>query len=163
MSQPRIGLGVDIHAYGPASSTEPLRLAGLTWPGHRHLAGHSDGDVAAHAMVDAVASATGLGDIGSLFGTSDPRWAGASGLTFLAELRLLVDDAGYRISNVAVQIIGNAPRVAPRRQEAEAALGAALGAPVSLAATTSDGLGLTGRGEGLAALATALVYQVQAD
>jgi 2-C-methyl-D-erythritol 2,4-cyclodiphosphate synthase len=153
---PRVGVGVDIHAFGPASSAAPLRLAGLVWPGHRGLAGHSDGDVAAHAIVDAVASACALGDIGSLFGTSDPAWADAPGLEFLTRMRNLVHDAGWMVGNVAVQIVGNGPRIAPRRAEAEAALTGALGAPVSVSATTSDGLGLTGRGEGLAAIATAL-------
>ncbi|MDR1427489.1 MAG: 2-C-methyl-D-erythritol 2,4-cyclodiphosphate synthase [Bifidobacteriaceae bacterium] len=159
MAEPRIGVGVDVHAFGPASSTLPLRLAGLTWPEERALAGHSDGDVAAHAIVDAVASAAGLGDIGTLFGTADPQWEGASGLEFLAHLRQLVDDAGQRVGNVAVQIVGNRPRVAERRTQAEAALAGALGAPVNVSGTTADGLGLTGRGEGLAAIATALVFQ----
>jgi 2-C-methyl-D-erythritol 4-phosphate cytidylyltransferase/2-C-methyl-D-erythritol 2,4-cyclodiphosphate synthase len=157
MSQPRIGLGVDIHAFGPPSSA-PLRLAGLTWVGERALAGHSDGDVAAHALVDAVASAAGLGDIGTLFGTNDSRLAGASGIVFLTELRKLLDDGGRRFGNAAVQIIANAPAIAPRRREAEAVLGAVLGGPVTVAGTTADGLGLTGRGEGIAAIATALVY-----
>jgi 2-C-methyl-D-erythritol 2,4-cyclodiphosphate synthase len=153
---PRVGVGVDIHAFAPASSGVSLRLAGLVWPGHPALAGHSDGDVAAHAIVDAVASATGLGDIGSLFGTAAAAWADASGLAFLVRMRELADDAGWLVGNVSVQIVGNGPRIAPRRGEAEAALTDALGAPVSVSATTSDGLGLTGRGEGLAAIATAL-------
>jgi 2-C-methyl-D-erythritol 2,4-cyclodiphosphate synthase len=157
MAVPRIGVGVDVHAFAPSSSTDSLRLAGLTWPGLPALAGHSDGDVAAHAIVDAVASAAGLGDIGTLFGTADVRWAGASGLAFLAEIRRLVDDAGLRVGNVAVQILGNSPRVGTRRAAAEAALTSALGAPVTVSGTTTDGLGLTGRGEGLAAIATALV------
>jgi 2-C-methyl-D-erythritol 2,4-cyclodiphosphate synthase len=154
-------VGVDVHAFVPPSSTDCLTLAGLTWPGHPALAGHSDGDVAAHAIVDAVASAAGLGDIGTLFGTADPRWAGASGLAFLAELRRLVDDAGLQVGNVAVQIVGNRPRIAARRVEAEAALSGALGAPVAVSGTTTDGLGLTGRGEGLAAVATALVFAAE--
>jgi 2-C-methyl-D-erythritol 2,4-cyclodiphosphate synthase len=148
---------LDAHAFVPPGAGT-LQLAGLTWPGHPALAGHSDGDVAAHALVDAVAGAAGLGDIGTLFGVAEPRWAGASGLTFLAKLRRLLDDAGASVGNAAVQIIGQAPRIAPRRAEAEAALSAALGAPVSIAGTTTDALGFTGRGEGLAAIATALVW-----
>jgi 2-C-methyl-D-erythritol 2,4-cyclodiphosphate synthase len=155
---PRIGIGVDVHAFASATTGGVLHLAGLTWPGHPPLAGHSDGDVAAHAVVDAVGLAAGLGDIGTLFGTADPRWASADGVAFLGELRRRLDDAGVKVGNATVQIIGPAPRIAPRRAAAEAALSAALGAPVTVAGTTTDGLGLTGRGEGLAAVATALVY-----
>ena len=153
---PRIGIGVDVHPFGDDDRT--LSLAGLTWPGERGLVGHSDADVAAHAACDALFSAAGIGDLGAHFGTDRPELAGAAGVTLLAQAARIVTEAGYVIGNIAIQIVGNSPRIGLRREEAQAVLGGAVAAPVSVSATTTDGLGLTGRGEGIAAIATAIVF-----
>jgi 2-C-methyl-D-erythritol 2,4-cyclodiphosphate synthase len=154
---PRVGIGIDVHAFAPEGSTRELWVAGLLWPGERGLDGHSDADVAAHAACDAIFTAAGIGDLGAHFGTGRPELLGASGAALLAEAARLVRAAGYEVGNIAVQVVGNRPRVGSRRAEAQAALSAAAGASVSVSGTTTDGLGLTGRGEGIAAIATALV------
>jgi 2-C-methyl-D-erythritol 2,4-cyclodiphosphate synthase len=154
---PRVGVGVDVHPF--ATDDRPLALACLRWDGGAGLTGHSDGDVAAHAVCDALLSAAGLGDLGAQFGTDETQWAGAAGATLLTETVRRLGAAGWAVGNVSVQVVLERPRFAPRRLEAEAAMTAAIGAPVSVSATSTDGLGLTGRGEGIAAIATVLVVR----
>ena len=152
----RIGIGTDVHRLAPGRS---MRVAGLDWPEEElGLEGHSDGDVVLHAICDALLSAAGLGDLGSNFGTSEPQWAGRPSDDLLAETLRRVVAAGWEVGNVACQLIGNRPRFSSRREEAERGVAERHGINVSISATTTDGLGLTGRGEGLAAIATALLY-----
>ncbi len=153
---PLIGIGVDVHPYDP---TRPLYLAGLHWPGEVGLGGHSDGDVAAHACCDALLSAAGLGDLGSNFGSAEPEWKAASGVKLLEASAHRVRSAGLRVGNITVSIIANRPQLGSRRAEAQTVMSEAAGGTVSISATTTDGLGLTGRGEGIGAIATALLLR----
>ena len=154
ISKLRTGVGVDAHKFGDSG---PCSLAGLQWPETPRLLGHSDGDAAVHALCDAVLSACQLGDVGTLFGVDKPEMAGVSGVAMISTLREFVISKGFVINNVALQIVGNQPKITARREESQLVLSEALGAPVSVAATTSDQMGFTGRGEGIYVIANALV------
>lgn len=158
---PRVGIGTDVHAFAHENTPEaerPCMLAGLHWEGELPLVGHSDADVVAHAIADALFSAASLGDLGTHFGVDKPEWAGASGEAILRRCREILQENHWEIGNVAVQVIANRPRMGKRYDEAKQLLSSILSAPISISATTSDHLGFTGRGEGAAAIATALVY-----
>ena len=150
----RTGVGVDAHQFGDSG---PCSLAGLQWPDAPRLVGHSDGDAAVHALCDAVLSACQLGDVGTFFGVDTPEMADASGIAMIEKLRDFITAKGFVINNVSLQIVGNQPKITSRRDEAQKVLSAALGAPVSVSATTSDQMGFTGRGEGIYVIANALV------
>lgn len=144
----------------PDSAARPLMLACLEWPGHRALAGHSDGDVAAHAVCDAILIAAGVGEMGTIFGVDRPEFAGASGESFIREALRLAREVGFAVTNISVQIVAQTPRFAPYKDAAQARMSAIVGAPVSVAATSTDHLGFIGAGEGIAAIATALLHGI---
>ena len=153
----RVGQAVDVHAFAAPASPRPLMVACLEWPGERGLAGHSDADVAAHALCDAMLLATGLGELGSVFGVDRPQWSGASGRALLEEVRRMTTEAGWVLGNATVQVVGNRPRMAARLPEACRVMSEIVGGTVTVSATTSDRLGFTGRGEGVAAFASVLM------
>lgn len=153
----RVGLGVDIHPYATASEHRPLVLGGVAFPGERGLAGHSDADAVAHACIDALLGAAGLGDIGEHFPDTDPRWAGSDSLALLAESAALVRAAGWEPANVDCSVVLDAPKLADHRAEMQRRLSAAAGAPVTVKAKRPEQLGALGRGEGVMALAVALI------
>lgn len=157
MNNLRTGVGVDAHKFSQSAGDGPCYLAGLEWPDANRLEGHSDGDAAVHALCDAVLSASGLGDVGQVFGIDKPEWKGASGLKMIAHLRSLISEKSIQINNVSIQIVGNSPKISKRRDEAQQVLSEALGAPVTIGATTTDAMGFTGRGEGVFVIANALV------
>src|SRR6185369_7712221 len=155
---PRVGIGTDVHAFEPGRE---CWVGGLLWPGEMGLAGHSDGDAAAHAACDALLSAAGLGDVGSNFGVDRPEWSGVNGVSFLTETARLVRAAGFKIGNVSIQVVGTHPKIGKRRDEAQKVLSDAVGATVTISGTTSDGFGVMGCGEGLAAVAVALLVPAE--
>jgi 2-C-methyl-D-erythritol 2,4-cyclodiphosphate synthase len=153
-SRLRVGAGVDAHRFG----TEGIcALAGLQWPDSKKLIGHSDGDVAVHALCDALLSAASLGDVGKVFGIDRPEMKDATGASMIQHVRAMLEENSVTVINATIAIVGNQPKISPRREEAEATLSQLLGAPVTIAATTTDGMGFTGEGIGLYATSHALV------